>query len=422
MNFFSKLLAPDKPRNQVSAPGEVTFFDGQGNTIEIDLFGDDIGIDVPAFNQAADLITEQLLSLPIEVMGENDEVMEDHPLLQVLDKGLPSFGMTGYDVLKMLYSDLVRKGDAFAIVQRGGADRRELVSFIPALLAENTTTEFVNTQQGNVTRRAPRYSLQRIDEVKERAERYTPEELLHFKGRNFNGLLSFNPSKQAKKMLKPIRAARELIAASLEGGASVRDLIEINNEMLDGLSNTEIKELYTHISKALTVNKSLPKAVGVLPYGTMLRKRDSTGLLDQTLMELEIREIENIARLFNLSARYLGISRNIRVSQELQTQSEDLINITLAPYIRSIEETLDNFVGENEWVKLSTTEAAKGTTQQRAQTAIQLAQARLITRDEAREYVGWPEQPEGEFVELMPGQVANDGQTGEDPAQTEETE
>ena len=406
-NFFKDLL---KPTNQsISRPGEITFFDGQGNTITI---GDSSEITIPAFTQAADLITEQLLSLPIQVLNEQDEVVEGETPITVLENGVRDF-MTGYDSKKFLYSHLVRYGDAFAVKQIGGRSRNILTQLIPATIEDYSEVKLTNVRVGNVTRQLPRYKLRRIDESKSRPERYSTKEIVHIKGRNFDGLLSFNPSKRAKELLKPLIAARELLEMSLITGSSLRDIVEINYDELKKLTASDQADLYALIGQAIKGDKAMPRGVGVLPSGAHLRRRDSTGLIDQTLLDLETKEIENIARLFNLSARYLGVSGNIRVELELQNQTEDLLNITLSPYIRSIEDALTRLLPEGQYVKLDLTEIAKGTMIQRAEIATTLTAGRLMTREEARKYLGLSETPVGEMIEMLPGQMPNDAAGGD---------
>ena len=370
---------------------------------------------VPALNQAVGLIVNALLSFPIKIEKPDGEEDTEHEFNPILQDPNPFLGRD--ETYRKLYTNLVYSGDAFAPIIRGGRPVK-IIGFMPADLMD--AQWYHKTDRQN--RRYPKYKLQRVDEPAPSTDTYyEAKELVRFHSMGFDGLKSWNPAIAVKTATDPIVAVRNLITNTVTKASGIRDIVQTDSELLKGLDEEQMKEFYRSINNALYGTKT----TGIFPAGATLMQRTGVGLIDSSMIALEEAEIVNIARIFNIAPRYLGITRNIRVSTELTEQSEDFLKITLSPHIRSIESGLRRLAAQAGYpelkIVLDTTEFARGSTATRAPLMTGLYQAGLVSQEEARSYIGFPEEMIGSPAPLLPGAMPAP-ENEENPENNQETD
>ena len=354
---------------------------------------------VPAAWQAINTITKALVSLPITVVDKDSNPIADHPLTKTFQSG--GSPLDSRIAWEMVLRDFITHGNGFAILTFTGARADKLDEFEPALYHDS------KWQPDAMGKRYAEYSLRSIiSNESEQAKPYETNDILHLKGDNFNGLISESPMEMAQSLMDTLNQTRAATDSALRTAITARNYIEITQEFFKDLTPDQVYGMY---EKVLTVLAKTGKSLPVLPAGAAIKSNYGPKIIDETLVSFHQFGVEEIARIFNIPARYLGATKNIRLRGELQETQEDFYRYCLQPRVNTIENSLtallpikDRRLGQR--VKMETTAVTKGSFSSRVEIARQLYDSRLGSLEEAREYIGLPRDIDGERAALMPGQ------------------
>lgn len=399
------------------------YFDDKNfpDVVRVPLF--DIGFEssfpvlVSAAHQAINILSHSLASMPIQIINGRGNVRPGHPMMRVFNNPNPIMGP--YQTRKKIYESFIGLGNGFAVIGRTGPGARFVGSITPADL-EEASWDTSGTIPSQV------YKLKMPGE--QQYEEYTRDEVIHFAGNFYDGLTAKSPLDAVNLTIQNVQEAMGVFFEALKKLSLTRDFFEVEESVTAGLTPDQVNEFYDSLGRNVAKNAGKDSAV-FLPTGVKYSGGAQGAAIDQTILEYLTHAIEDIARIFNLPPRYLGVTRNVRVSNELSEMSEDLFRISLMPHVRVVEEELTKLLFEDEIargykVKLDVTEARKGSRENRFEVANSAYAGAVLTRKEAREYIGDLPEREGddEYIASVPGAAPGTEETRNNEENSEEIE
>ncbi len=155
------------------------------------------------------LISQVISTLPFPLYKKDAEGFGvpavDHPLYRVLHDQ-PNYDMTACNFWEAMVGCLLLWGNAFAKIERGGLDNRDVMglrplrpdNMVPRLNADGTIT-YIYTWNGTT-------------------EEFPEDEILHIKGFSLDGYCGLSPIAQARQTLGSARAAERASGAIFRNG------------------------------------------------------------------------------------------------------------------------------------------------------------------------------------------------------------
>ena len=369
--------------------------------------------------QAINVIANALVQMPISVVDRNGKPRPQHAFNKLFAE--PNQLMNRSQTFKRMYEDFIANGNGFGVLSVSGMRADTVSQIIPAKLRG------AEWNRDGATPKAV-YKLKRVGD--EDAQEYTRQDIIHFADNYYNhsDLLAVSPLEIVQQIQDNMRKSSKLFMKSMQRITSSIDFFEVDRDVVSGANAALANVLYDKIEEA--IGKARENGYVALPAGVKLASGNPKDAIDQTLLAYLTYAIEEVARAFNIGPRYLGVTRNVRVANELVSQGEDLLKITLSPRVRVIEEELTRILPESDKrnglrVKLDTTEFGKGTIDDRLSVAKEGYMSGLLTRGEAREYLNdyETEKELDTFIHAVPGAAAGPEQgpnTEQDEEESEE--
>ena len=390
-------------------------------TVFPDIYADSIkvtngtvtSVDLPAVKQAVDVISNALANLPVRVVDRDGNEQKNTNLANILNKK-PNDYMSPIQFRKFLYEQYVRTGNGFAVVNYNSISRVP-ISFDPVFL------ERARWQTQPDGRNVAVYKLRKLNE--RTGQEYTRDEIIHLTGDSYDGLLAKNPLQDVAPIAEGMKQSMKMFLKSLSSVVNGVSYFEADMEKISDMGVADVSEYF---EKAVAViEDSSKKGAAVLPLGIKHSGVVKSDAIDQTVLSYMQHSIEEIARIFNIGPRYLGVTRNVRISQELTQMGEDFLRVTLMPRVQHINYEYSRFLAKDNIangyeVKLDTTSVAKGTFRDLVETADKLYTSTLGTKDEGREYIGLQAVggEEGGFRTNIPGAAPEEF----NPSETEDND
>ena len=308
-----------------------------------DIYGDAIqittgrtNVQLPAVKQAVNIISDALTNMPLMVVDKDGEQVENTNLEQIINKK-PNDYMGSAQFKKFLYEQFIAYGNGIAVVNYSSVTGR-VSSIEPAILEKAQWRRDLVTDQF-----MPVYKLKKLYE--QRGQEYTRDEIIHLAGDGFDGLLAKNPMDQVKIVADGMIKALNMFIKSLNANVNGVKYFEIDREALDNLGPEAVQEF---LDKATDViQQSSKKGSAILPMGIKLSTASIGDSIDQSVLSYMEYATEEVARTFNIGPRYLGITRNIRIANELSQMGEDFLRITLMPRVLQINEQYGRFLAKD---------------------------------------------------------------------------
>ena len=338
----------------------------------------------PAVVQAVKIISDAIIGLPLEVVDQDKQPVK-HRITNI---------NTRSDEWRYIIQQFVMRGNGFGRLTYSGP--RAIPNGFEPL--NYSSSEW---KQGQAV-----YSLQEINLPNSRPETYSKENILHFRYGVDNGLVAASPIDEARIIIRTLEILQQALGNTAEKSIKARDVLAVDHEIIKGQSPDKVDLLIKQIRDAY----SDESGIVILPAGVTLQNRDNA-LIDQSIINYNEFAVEQIARIFNLPARYVGIIKNLRVATDLQEMSEDFVRFAIQPRLDAIEYELENKFFNNQdklaglQVRFDSSSLAKGSVKARVGVALEAFQGGLFTKEEAREYIGIPAEADGEFAPLMPGAI-----------------
>ena len=315
----------DKPKNQMGNRTSFLF----GGTTAGKMVNERSAMQTTAVYACVRILAEAIAGLPLHVYRYRSDGGKEripfHPLYHLLHDE-PNPEMTSFVFRETLMSHLLLWGNAYAQIVRNG--RGEAIALYPLLPSK---MEVNRTQNGELV-----YKYYRdVDEsgINPKGGYVTlrKDEVLHFPGLGFDGLIGYSPIAMAKNAIGMSLATEEYGAAFFANGANPGGVLEHPGVIKD------IQRVKDSWNSAYQGSGNAHK-VAVLEEGM---KFQAIGIPPEQAQFLETRkfQINEIARIFRVPPHMVGDLEKSSFSN-IEQQSLEFVKYTLDPWVVRWEQSL----------------------------------------------------------------------------------
>lgn len=226
------------------------------------------------------LISESIAMLPLNVMESGDEkrIAKEHPLYRLLKKR-PNKFQTAYEFKRLMQLNVLRSGNAYAVVVRSGHRIVNLVPLNPDHVQVKQHDDFSVT-----------YHVRRKDGTQ---VVYAQHEILHLKDFSFDGITGVSRLKRAERALGIAFDAENSIKEYFADGVQAKGALVFDTELSD--------ESYKNIKGSMDQHYSGTKGSGKF---MILEQGAKPVVFGETRTDNHLdhrnHQIEEIARIFGV--------------------------------------------------------------------------------------------------------------------------
>jgi phage portal protein BeeE len=197
------------------------------------------------------------------------------------------------------------------------------------------------------------------------------------------------------------------LAAGLELEAAARRLSSV--ELPAGVLENQGTELGDDEAADLVASfQAARRENGLAFLQGVTYKREALSPSDLQLVEARAAVATDVARLWNVPVAMIGASPSGNAAallySNLSQQLAVLISSAVSPHLRTVEQTLTDVIPRGQAVAFDVQTFLRSDPAAAADYALSLWQAELVTRDEARSFLGLPAYPSAS-ADLTPGKV-----------------
>lgn len=285
------------------------------------------------------LISESIAMLPLNLLENGDEKnpAKKHSLYYLLKKR-PNGWQTAYEFKRLMQMNVLRKGNAYAVVVRSGRKILSLVPLNPDLVQVKQNEDFSLSYQ--VRRSDGSLSI------------YQQHEILHLRDLSFDGIKGRSRVEFASRALGIASKAEDAIARFFDGGVMAKGAVMTDTVLSD--------EAYERLKASVNDVHSGPQSSGkfmVLEQGVKPVLFGNSAA-DAQHMENRKHQIEEIARTFGVP-RPLLMMDDTSWGSGIEQLGIYFVQYTLQPWftcweqaiersLLSLEESDDYYVKFNE--------------------------------------------------------------------------
>jgi HK97 family phage portal protein len=273
-----------------------------------------------AVYRCVEVISDSVAQLPLEpyyVSATDMYKNVDHPTYALLNRE-PNRRMTRFTFLKLIVSQMLLAGNAYALIRRDRNGTPLELVYVPSesvMILEPSATDIFSDIK---------YSIAGINRVVEHTE------ILHFLNFTYDGIRGVSTVRHAANTLNLANAAGAAAAGLFESGGMVSGILSINSPLTN--------DQYNALHKAWRERFQTPgvrNGVAIL-QGNMTYSPVSINPEDQQLLETRIFDVVEICRFFGVSpVKAFDLSKSSYSTVEA-TQLAFLTD-TLAPVLQKIE-------------------------------------------------------------------------------------
>lgn len=278
------------------------------------------------------VLCESVASLPIEVIKEdkdgNKSLDKAHPVYKLLARK-PNNYMTSYTWRQTLMANLVLNGNSYFRIIRDGSARPVALRYIPS---ENV---LVKLNGDEVFYEIKSVKNKSSVSVKEEGEIIKHEDMLHFLGLGYDGLIG-------KSVIEVHRDSIGLsVAANKYGGAFYGNAATPSGILSHpGKLSKEAAERLKHSWNSTYGNGPMNAHKTAILEEGMSFKPVSLNPQDADFLNTRKFQVTEIARIFRVPPHMIGDLDRATFSN-IEQQSLDFLTHTLRPYLVGLEEELE---------------------------------------------------------------------------------
>ena len=328
------------------------------------------------------VISQGIAQLPWEIWKDQDTV-GNHTLMGVLNR--PNSFQTPYEFVACCVQDILVYGNSYTRVVR--AKNGRVIELIPIVPSDMSVAA---NPFGS-----PVYNHQEYGEL-------TAQEVIHVRDVSNHSVEGRSRILLAAERIACLNAADHLMAETFQNGVSINYSVELEAT----LDDTSREALYAQLKNAFGQGGSRRGGIAVLEGGKLSAIKGSTPA-DADLRELRGALINEIAALFRVPASLVGgqSEKYSNVTARLASMYRD----SFAPIIISIEQAFtNNLLSNGNTLRFDVGSLVKGDLATQITLATQAVAGGIITPNEARVFIGYPEIEGLDEVQAAPQAVPPD--------------
>ena len=371
-------------RGKNSGPQAGYFFNSVGGT---SFAGQTVSVDNVLKNttvlSCVQVISQGIAQLPWEIWKAQD-IVANHTLTGVLNR--PNSFQTNYEFKSAVVQDILIYGNSFTRVVR--AKNGRVIELIP--MAPNDLTVAANSFG------IPVYNHKTYGDL-------TAQEVIHVRDISGHSVEGRSRILLAAERIACLNAADNLMAETFISGVSINYSVELE-ATLDDASR---EALYAQLKNAFGQGGSRRGGIAVLEGGKLSAIKGSTPA-DADLRELRGDLINEIAALFRVPASLVGGLAQEKYSN-VTARLASMYRDSFAPIIISIEQAFtNNLLSNGNTLRFDVGSLVKGDLATQITLATQAVAGGIITPNEARVFIGYPEIEGLDEVQAAPQAVPPD--------------
>lgn len=317
---------------------------------------------------AVRILSESIASLPINLYkkdAKGNKVIQDaHPVQRLISLE-PNKIMTSYNFRAAMVSNLVLKGNAYAIIHRDGTGRPNELQLI-----DNDKVKILH------------YENELFYEIKDTEMPIPASEMLHFVGLNFDGIQGKNPIEVQRDTIGLSVSANKYGGNFYKNAAAPQGIL-----MHPGKITREAAERLKASWNANYAGVHNAHRTALLEEG-MQFKTVTLNPADVDFLNTRKYQVNEIARIFRIPPHLLGSLDNATYAN-IEQQQIDFVMHTLRPYLINIEQELcRKLLRENEkrdmYIKMNVSALLRGDSDARAKYYQTLNQIGVLSINEIR--------------------------------------
>lgn len=324
-----------------------------------------------AFFAAVSLISNAIAQMPWQLKSFN---VDDEPENRFLTDLFINNNLTQFTIVQNMIKDCLIHGNGFCWIKRDKAGKPISLKYLPfgeCNIYYNKVTDVLLYQ-------CPRISSSMIE----------PVDIIHLRMITKDGVNGISIIDYANSAIKLAGASEKQAAEYFNSGLTVKGLISVDSPKVTPEQRQQIRESWAESQFGNGIG--LPVMPSMMKYQPI-----SSNSKDAELLESRAYNVLEIARFFQISPILLGDLSKSSYNSVEQSELQFVLN-TLAPYITMLEQELNaKLIMPSQrykyYIDIMEEHIIKQDKQSQANYLNTLVNSGIITRNEARKQLGYPE-------------------------------
>lgn len=370
-----------RPRDEQSITPSFTpsMYIGGTSTKTGEIITPEKALENPTVYACVTLIAQTVAQLPWGITEKDavGYVPVDHPVNKLL--AMPNAGMVDYELKHQIVVDLLTYGNAYLLkVVTMSGKTVELIPLKPSeiipVISASGKRSYRHNDNGTI------YPSERIIHIRD------------FIGSTVDGLSKVN---QCANLVAIDNAIDSTLASSFRNGTSISGVVSFPDDVPPDMA-AAFTEAW---SKKFGGNGTSTGSVAILGGGAEFTQIKPLSPADADMRELKQQTMTRIAAVFRVPAYAIEIADGSKYDNLSQRQS-GFYRDSIAPILRNIERklTIALVSEQNLQVEFDSSEIIKGDLQTATDVAVKAVQSNIITVNEARDLLGYPQIDEKEQI------------------------
>ena len=329
-------------------------------------YGKKNAMGLSAFFAATNLISNSLGLLPVIVGQEKDgarNVLQNHKIAQLFY----NMRMTKFNVIKMLVTDIILKGNAFMYVKRDQVGEPVGLTY---LRPGQVTVEY------NELKDEVRYQVTTNNNV---TKKVIPEQdMIHLFMYSNNGYSGQSILSYGSRVIDLSNSSESAAADYFDSGCNIKGMLQFDSRVPDE-QKAKIRANWSQVhgqgGSGLAVLEGASKYIPV-----------SQNTKDSQMVETRMFNITEIARLFNINPVLLGDLSHSSYN-DIEAASQEFLLHTLLPWIEMMENQFNKKLmtrHRNQYIAMDENVLLRAKKNDQANYLKTLVDGGIMTRNEAR--------------------------------------
>ena len=324
-----------------------------------------------AFFAAVSLISNSIAQMPWQLKSFNEDDEPDNKFIIDL---FANSNLTQFMIIKNMIKDCILHGNGFCYIKRDKAGKPISLKYLPF----GECNIFYNKVTDNLLYQCPRISSSMIE----------PIDIIHLRMITKDGINGISILDYANSVIKLAGASEKQAAEYFNSGLTVKGVLSSDSPRLTEQQRQGIRTAWTE--------SQLGNGVGIPVLEAGLKYQPiSSNSKDAELLESRAYSVLEIARFFQISPILLGDLSKSSYNSIEQAMIQFVLN-TLSPYITMLEQEINaKLVMPSQrykfYIDIIEEHIIKQDKQSQANYLNTLVTSGILTRNEARKSLGYPE-------------------------------
>lgn len=329
MSFWSRVRSVFSPKNEVINIDNPALLEWLG--IETSDFKGKNALKQATVYSCIRILSESIAKLPLKIYQENEGIRKakDHYLYSLL-KLRPNPYMSAIDFWKCVETQRNLYGNAYVWVEyvKRGKNAGKITGLYPI---DATKVQIYIDEKGILNSTNKIYYV--VTDNIGNQYKVMPEEILHFKGFTYDGIVGLSPVEYLKMLIENAGSATEFLNNSFKNGMQVKGIVHYIGD-LNPEAERKFREKFEQMANGLkNANK-----VALLPIGYKFEPISLT-MADAQFIENTQLTIKQIATAFGIKNHQLNDLDRATHTNIVEQQKEFYID-TLLPILTMYEQEL----------------------------------------------------------------------------------